>query len=129
MKKHKGVPLNDETLEEVMTSDFPKVYIHDVVDNPDETCSITFDTNKAFDDLYKKEKNRKRISKKGIGEFFIELLKKGLDKEDEYDIKKVSELYKLTDKYKMTDNIGLNLIAMFIVSAIWMWGIAFEGIK
>ena len=94
MKKHKGVPLNDETLEEVMTSDFPKVYIHDVVDNPDETCSITFDTNKAFDDLYKKEKNRKRISKKGIGEFFIELLKKGLDKEDEYDIKKVSELYK-----------------------------------
>ena len=94
MKKHKGVPLNDESLGEVMASDFPKIYIHDVVDNPDETCSITFDTNKAFDDLYKKEKNRKRISKKGIGEFFIELLKKGLDKEDEYDIKKVSELYK-----------------------------------
>ena len=87
MKKHKGVPLNDETLKEVMANDFPRVYIHDVVDNPDETCSITFDTNKAFDDLYKKEKNRKRISKKGVGEFFIELLKKGLDKEDEYDLK------------------------------------------
>ena len=29
----------------------------------------------------------------------------------------------------MTDNIGLNLIFLFIVSAIWMWGIAFEGIK
>ena len=94
MKKHKGVPLNDETLEEVMSSDFPKIYIHDVIDNPDETCSITFDTNKAFDDLYKKEKNRKRVSKKGVGEFFIELLKKALDKEDEYDIKKVSELCK-----------------------------------
>ena len=87
MKKYKGIPLNDETLEEVMYSDFPKIYIHDVIDNPDETCSITFDTNKAFDDLYKKEKNRKRISKKGVGEFFIELLKKGLDKEDGHDLR------------------------------------------
>ena len=94
MKKYKGVPLNDESLEEGMASDFPRVYIHDMKDNPDDTCSMEISTNKAFDELFKKEKNRKRISKKGIGEFFIELLKKGLDKEDEYDIKKVSELYK-----------------------------------
>jgi hypothetical protein len=87
MKKYKEVPLNDDDLEEIMASDFPRVYIHDVKDNPDETCSITFDTNKAFDDLYKKEKNRKRISKKGVGEFFIELLKKGLDKEDGHDLR------------------------------------------
>ena len=92
MKKHKGAPLNDEPFEEVMASDLPKVYIHDVVDNPDETCSITFDTNKAFDDLYKKEKNRKRVSKKGVGEFFIELLKKGLDKEDGYDLKALKQI-------------------------------------
>ena len=85
------IPFNDETLKEVMTSDFPKVYIHDVIDNPDETCSITFDTNKAFDDLYKREKNRKRISKKGIGKFFIELLEKGIAKEDGYDIKKLKK--------------------------------------
>ena len=95
MKKHKGVPLNEESLGEVMASDFPKIYIHDVVDNPDETCSITFDTNKAFDDLYKKEKNRKRISKKGIGKFFIEMLEKGLDKEDGYDLKTLKNLDKL----------------------------------
>ena len=49
---YKGVPLNDDNFEEVMASDFPRVYIHDMVDNPDETCTITFDTNKAFDDLY-----------------------------------------------------------------------------
>ena len=91
MNKYKGVSLNDEPFEEVMASDLPKVYIHDVVDNPDETCSITFDTNKAFDDLYKKEKNRKRVSKKGVGEFFIELLKKGLDKEDGYDLKQIED--------------------------------------
>ena len=84
---YKGVPLNDDNFEEVMASDFPRVYIHDMVDNPDETCTITFDTNKAFDDLYKKKKDRKRISKKGVGEFFLELLEKGLNKEDGYDLK------------------------------------------
>ena len=87
MKKHKGVPLNDETLEEVMANDFPKIYIHDVVDNPDETCTITFDTNKAFDDLYKKKKDRKRVSNKGVQEFLLELLEKALAKEDGYDLK------------------------------------------
>ena len=86
--------LNDKTLEEVMTSDFPRVYIHDIKDNPDNTCSMEISTNKAFDELFKKEKNRKRVSKKGIQEFFIELLEKGLAKEDGYDLKKASELYK-----------------------------------
>ena len=93
-KKYKGAPLNDSTLKEVMASDFPRIYIHDVVDNPDDTCSMEISTNKAFDELFKKEKNRKRVSKKGLAEFFVELLEKGLAKEDGYDIKKVSELYK-----------------------------------
>ena len=88
MKKYKGVPLNDDDLEEVMASDLPRVYIHDVKDNLDETCTIEISTNKAFDDLFKKEKNRKRVSRKGIQKFFIELLEKGLAKEDGYDIKK-----------------------------------------
>ena len=86
MKKYKGVPLNDESLEEVMASDFPRVYIHDMKDNPDDTCSMEISTNKAFDELFKKEKNRKRVSNKGIQEFFIELLEKGKAKEDGYDI-------------------------------------------
>ena len=91
MKKHKEIPLNDETLEETMASDLPQVYIHDVTDNPDETCTVTFDTNKAFDDLYKKEKNRKRVSKKGLGEYFLELLEKGIAREDGYDIEKLKK--------------------------------------
>ena len=94
-KKYKGVSLNDGDLEEVMTSDFPRVYIHDIKDNPAEhSCSMQISTNKAFDELFKKEKNRKRVSKKGIQEFFIELLEKGLAKENGYDLKKASELYK-----------------------------------
>jgi hypothetical protein len=91
MKKHKGVSLNDESLEEVMASDLPKVYIHDVIDHPDESCSMEISTNKAFDELFKKEKNRKRVSNKGIQEFFTELLEKGLTKEDGYDIKRVND--------------------------------------
>ena len=86
--------LNDETLEEVMASDFPRIYIHGVKDSPDETCNIEFSTNKAFDDLYKKKKDRKRVSKKGIGNYILELLKKSLAKEDGYDLKRANELYK-----------------------------------
>ena len=95
--------LNDESLEEVMASDFPRVYVHDIKDNPDESCSMEISTNKAFDELFKKEKNRKRVSNKGIQEFFTELLEKGLAKEDGYDLKtldkrkssrKSSKLYK-----------------------------------
>tara|TARA_R110002020_G_scaffold458272_1_gene675629 strand:+ start:313 stop:600 length:288 start_codon:yes stop_codon:yes gene_type:complete len=91
-KKYKQVLLNDSTLEQVMASDFPRIYIYDMVDKPDETCSITFETNKAFDDLYKKEKKRKRVSKKGLGEFFVEILEKGITKEDGYDIKKLKDV-------------------------------------
>ena len=91
MKDYEGVPLNSETLEEVIASDLPKVYIHEVTDNPDETCNIQISTNKAFDEFFKKQKNRKRVSKKGIGEFFLELLRKGLAKEDGYDIRKLNK--------------------------------------
>ena len=56
------------------------------------TCSITFDTNKAFDDLYKKEKGRKRVSQKGLGDYFVELLEKGIVEEDGYDIKKLKDV-------------------------------------
>ncbi len=92
MKKNKGVPLNDESLEEVMNSNFPQIYLREVKDNPDGTCSITFDTNKAFDDLYKKEKGRKRVSQKGLGDYFVELLEKGIAEEDGYDIKKLKDV-------------------------------------
>ena len=91
MKKYKGVPLNDESLEEVMASDFPRVYIHDMKDNPDDTCSMEISTNKAFDELFKKEKNRKRVTQKGIGNYILELLRKGLAKEDGYDMRKLKK--------------------------------------
>jgi hypothetical protein len=87
MKKKNEVKLNDGTLEEVMASDFPRIYIHSIKDQPDGDCTMTFDTNKAFDESYKKAKGRKRVTKKGIGNYILELLQKGLDKEDGYNLK------------------------------------------
>ena len=88
MKKNE-VKLNEDgvTLEEVMADDFPRIYLHRMKDNPDGSCTMTFDTNKAFDNLYKKDKGRKRVSEKGIGNYILELFRKGLAKEDGYDLK------------------------------------------
>ena len=83
------VELNDYTLEQVMASDFPQIYIVEMKDNPDGSCDMTFDSNKAFDDLYKERKDRKRVTKKGLGNFVLELITKGLAKEDGYDLRTI----------------------------------------
>jgi hypothetical protein len=95
MKKKNKVKLNDETLEEIMSSDFPKIYIYSIEDQPDGDYTMTFDTNKAFDESYKKAKGRKRVSQKGIGNYILELFQKGLDKEDGYELKTLNNLDKL----------------------------------
>ena len=94
MKKKNEVNLNDGTLEEAMADDFPRIYIHSMEDQPDGSCTMTFDTNKAFDNLYKKDKGRKRVSEKGIGNYILELFRKGLAKEDGYDLKPLKDIVK-----------------------------------
>ena len=90
MKKKNEVKLNDGTLEEVMSSDFPRIYIHSMEDQPDGDCIMTFDTNKAFGETYKKEKGRKRVTKKGMGNYILEIITKALDKKDGYELKTLS---------------------------------------
>ena len=87
--------LNDATLEEVMADDFPRIYIHGFKEGPDGDHTMTFHTNKAFDESYKKAKGRKRVTQKGIGNYILELFQKGLDKEDGYDLKTLKNLNKL----------------------------------
>jgi len=91
MKKKNEVKLNDGTLEEVMSSDFPRIYIHSMKDQPDGDCTMTFDANKAFGESYKKAKGRKRVSKKGLGNYVLELFTKGLTKEYGHDLKTLNE--------------------------------------
>ena len=75
MKKNK-VKLNDDgvTLEEVMSSDFPRIFVHGMKDNPDGSCTMTFDTNKAVNESYKKAKGRKRVTQKGMGNYILEIM-------------------------------------------------------
>ena len=87
MKKKDEIKLNDKTLEEVYASNLPKIYVHEVIDRLDGSADITFDTNKAFDELYKKEKGRKQTSNRGLGNYVLELITKALDKKDGYDLK------------------------------------------
>ena len=88
MKKNKNeVKLNDGTLEEVMASDFPRIYIYGMKVNPDGSCTMTFDTNKAFDESYKEAKGRKRVTQKGIGNYILEIITKALGKKDGYELK------------------------------------------
>jgi len=77
-----------------MASDLPRIYIHDMEDQPNGGCTMTFDTNKAFDEMYKKSKGRKRVSQKGIGDYILELFQKAIDKEDGYDFKPLKDMSK-----------------------------------
>jgi hypothetical protein len=87
MNKKNEVKLNDGAFEETMSSDFPRIYIHSMEDQPDGDCIMTFDTNKAFDESYKKAKGRKRVTKKGMGNYILEIMTKALDKKDGYDLR------------------------------------------
>ena len=90
-KTKNKVKLNDYTLAQVMASDFPQIYIVEMKDNPDGSCDMTFDSNKAFNDLYKERKGRKRVTKKGLGNYVLELILKGLNKEDGYDLEPLNK--------------------------------------
>ena len=96
MKKTKNkIKLNEDgvTLEEVMSDEFPRIYVHGMKDNPDGSCTMTFDTNKAFDEVYKEAKGRKRVTQKGIGNYILELFQKGLDKEDGYQVRPLKDMF------------------------------------
>ena len=94
MKKKDKVKLNDYTRKQVMASDFPRIYIIEMKERPNGDCDVIFDTNKAFDDLYKKKKGRKRVTKKGIGNYILELFQKAIDKEDMYNLKPLKGISK-----------------------------------
>jgi hypothetical protein len=94
MKKKDKVKLNDLTHKQVMVNIFPEIYIIEMKDRPNGDCDVTFDTNKAFDDLYKKKKGRKRATKKGVGNYILELFQKAINKEDGYDFKPLKDMSK-----------------------------------
>ena len=54
----------------------PEIKVLDIVDNPNGSSLITFETNEAFDQMYLKKTGKKRLTKKGLGNYIKEILTK-----------------------------------------------------
>lgn len=66
----------------------PEIKVLDIVDNPNGSSLITFETNEAFDQMYLKKTGKKRLTKKGIGNYIKEILTKAIEEKDGFAIKK-----------------------------------------
>jgi hypothetical protein len=66
----------------------PEIKVIDIVDNPNGSSSVTFETNEAFDQMYLKETGKKRLTKKGVGNYIQEILTKAIEEKDGFSIKK-----------------------------------------
>ncbi len=70
----------------------PEIKVLDIVDNPNGSSSITFETNEAFDQMYLKKTGKKRLTKKGVGNYIKEILTKAIEEKDGFSIEKNNEL-------------------------------------
>jgi hypothetical protein len=66
----------------------PEIKVIDIVDNPNGSSSVTFETNEAFYQMYLKETGKKRLTKKGVGNYIQEILTKAIEEKDGFSIKK-----------------------------------------
>lgn len=73
-KKKRGEPV-----QEAIDKNFPNIKILSTEENSDGSVSVTYDTNEAFDNWYKRETGSKRVTKKGLGAFITERFSKVLE--------------------------------------------------
>ena len=66
----------------------PEIKVLDIVDNPNGSSLITFETNEAFDQMYLKKTGKKRLTKKGLGNYIKEILTKAIEQKDGFSIEK-----------------------------------------
>jgi len=66
----------------------PEIKVLDIVDDPNGSSLITFETNEAFDQMYLKKTGKKRLTKKGVGNYIKEILTKAIEEKDGFSIKK-----------------------------------------
>ena len=67
----------------------PEIKVLDIVDNPNGSSLITFETNEAFDQMYLKETGKKRLTKKGLGNYIKEILINAIEEKDGFSIKRI----------------------------------------
>tara|TARA_R110002020_G_scaffold42227_1_gene124050 strand:+ start:236 stop:454 length:219 start_codon:yes stop_codon:yes gene_type:complete len=66
----------------------PEIKVLDIVDNPNGSSLITFETNEAFDQMYLEKTGKKRLTKKGVGNYIKEILTKAIEEKDGFSIEK-----------------------------------------
>ena len=66
----------------------PEIKVLDIVDNPNGSSLITFETNEAFDQMYLKKTGKKRLTKRGIGNYIKEILTKAIEEKAGFSIEK-----------------------------------------
>ena len=66
----------------------PEITVVDITDNPNGLSSIEFETNDAFDQMYLKNTGKKRLTKRGLGNYIKEVLTKSIEEKDGYSMKK-----------------------------------------
>jgi hypothetical protein len=68
-----------EPIQEAIDKNYPNLKILSTEENPDGSMSVTYETNEAFDNWYKRETGSKRVTKKGLGAFITERFSKVLE--------------------------------------------------
>ena len=71
--------------------ELPQIRLGEVVEHENGSATMSFETNKAFDNFYKEQTGRKRVSKKGLQAFILNMLEKGHDEEEGWSIRKLKE--------------------------------------
>jgi hypothetical protein len=66
----------------------PEITVIDITDNPNGLSSIEFETNDAFDQMYLNETGKKRLTKRGLGNYIKEILTKSIEEKDGFSIQK-----------------------------------------
>ena len=69
----------------------PQIRLGEVTEHEDGSATMSFETNKAFDKFYKEQTGRKRVSKKGLQAFILDMLEKGHDDEAGWSIRELKK--------------------------------------
>lgn len=67
-------------------NDHPTIEIVNATEHEDGSATYEFVTNDAFDQMYLQDTGKKRVTKKGLSKYILDLIKKAVNRIDGYDI-------------------------------------------
>ena len=93
MKKlKKQITKTKKQVKDLAASAIPVIKIISTKELPNGELEIVIDYDEDWVEIVKKDLGKNRVSKKDIEKHFVDTLKKGIERLDGYDIKKVNEV-------------------------------------